>query len=414
MITDQQTIATRMTGSGRSAVAVIGLRGKNAASCVQDCFIPAFRSNVTSQPGDVRYGVWRGSKSSPGESIVLTPISDDCFEIHGHGGDAAVHAILRSLTDRGVQEVTPAKWHNDRSVIQTEADSILQHCVTNQQASIVLQQRRSGLESWSRKWIDEITNSDLNQEDAQPNSIANLQGLAIELKQEAAAIFERSAQGILLTQPRQIVLAGPPNVGKSSLMNQIVGYRRSITHDSAGTTRDVLQCDTVIAGVPVRLSDTAGIRQTDHLSDAAASIEREGIRRAALAVQSADILLIVCEPSNQQQLDEFQQSLSISNQTNVLRVLNKADLDGNAETTSNVDVRTIATSEEQGSGITELMNRMGTILKASLPPSDQPVPMTERQLHWINQLTRLPLDSPSQSISFAKRLLQGLLMEEAA
>ena len=95
-----------------------------------------------------------------------------------------------------------------------------------------------------------------------------------------------------LAEPFRVVLTGPPNVGKSSLLNALVGFDRSITLDMAGTTRDVLHANTVIAGLPIQFSDTAGIR--DHA--AVETIEREGIRQAQLAAGNADLLLLVCEP----------------------------------------------------------------------------------------------------------------------
>ena len=113
------------------------------------------------------------------------------------------------------------------------------------------------------------------------------------------------------------------NVGKSSLLNRIVGYDRSITFDLAGTTRDVLAASTVIDGWPVELLDTAGIRER------AGAIEREGIDRAMQVAETADLLLLISEPKQSDQLFAMMKLLqrddSVSFHPNMRTVLNKCD-----------------------------------------------------------------------------------------
>ncbi|WDQ19036.1 GTPase [Rhodopirellula sp. P2] len=399
MTSNCDTLATRLTGVGRSAVAVIGLRGPLAAQCVNDCFVPASNAQPTMLAGQVRYGTWKSSDGVPGESIVLTPMSDDSFEIHGHGGEAAVSAILASLNDRGVATVDDSRWRQNESIMVTEAECVLQRCVTGQQAAIALDQIRGALRQWCEHWINCLESASSAHE-----SPAQQTALLDQLRQAALTVCSRGEKGVRLIEPRRLVLAGPPNVGKSSLMNQIVGFRRSITHDAAGTTRDVLQCDTVIAGVPVRLSDTAGIRETAHLTESGASIEREGIRRASLAIETADLLLIVCQPSTWDQLAKFRSELPISDQTHVLEVLNKADLLTENETsaTTMIEHQTIA-SDDDNPGVAKLMETLASHLLSTLPPRHSPVPICQRQLDGIRQLCQ------SNSLEAANATLKQLL-----
>lgn len=402
MTSTSDTTATRLTGAGLSAVAVIGLRGPLSTQCVQECFLPASNAHSNLSPGQVRYGTWRSDPDGPGESIVLTPMDDGSFEIHGHGGEAAINAILRSLADRGVESIESSTWRQPASILLSEAEFVLQRCLTSQQAAIALDQTRGQLVHWCERWIqriDEIHSSDKSSQQ---------QSLLDQLRDEARTVAANGKLGVRLMEPRRLVLAGPPNVGKSSLMNQIVGFRRSITHDSAGTTRDVLQCDTVIAGVPVRLSDTAGIRETNHLIEAGVAIEREGIRRASVAVESADLLLVVCQPSTLDNWMQFRRSLPTSSQTLVLEVLNKADLlsDEAESAAAAIEHQTVA-SDDDDPGVGKLMKTLAAHLTAMLPPRYSPVPICRRQFDLANQLCQ------ANSVHEADEKLRQLLTGDA-
>jgi tRNA modification GTPase len=402
MTSIDETTATRLTGVGLSAVAVIGLRGPLAIQCVRDCFVPASKSNLNFSAGQVRYGTWKSRPDGPGESIVLSPMADGSFEIHGHGGEAAVNAILASLTDRGVQSVESSTWQRSASILLSEAEHVLQRCVTSQQAAVALDQTRGQLVQWCERWLQRIDEASSSGELPEKN-----ESLLDELCSEARTIAANGERGVRLSEPRRLVLAGPPNVGKSSLMNQIVGFRRSITHDSAGTTRDVLQCDTVIAGVPVRMSDTAGIRETSHLTESGAAIEREGIRRASVAVESADLLLVVCQPSTLMDLQDFRRSLPVSTSTNVVEVLNKADLlsDDTKSIADKIEHQTIS-SVDDDPGVGKLMKTLAAHLTATLPPRQSPVPICQRQLELTNQLCRaVSLDDAATTL---RQLLTGV------
>lgn len=391
-----ETVVARLTASGRSAVAVVGLCGPQADEWISICFEP-----TTSAPwraGQIRFGIWRprpGSDTAQGdgESVVLTPLSEEHFEIHGHGGAAAVSRIIGSLADLGATPVDAATWRGwlgdargepDPSLI-AEAEHVLTQCTTRPNAAMALHQCRGALLDWTRHWIDRIGQT--------PSSLD-------ELRRSAAEIWQRRSVGLHLTMPYRVVLAGPPNVGKSSLVNRIVGYGRSITHDQAGTTRDVVDCDTVIGGLPIRLADTAGIRSGGGV------IEQEGIRRGSLAIASADLVLLVVDPMTLPERAAIEQTVADWNRTaEVLRVLNKADqidddtplgdeLHGSGEPWR----RTIATSIDPGvgsgtdrddstmsrsDGIEDLVAAIARRLRPQTPPADAPLPINARQVYWV-------------------------------
>lgn len=370
------TIASRLTAPGRSAVAVVGLRGDQAAACVQACFRAAQQRDFA--VGQIRYGVWISADDNrgTGESIVVTPIADDEFEIHAHGGSAAVGQILETLSRRGVTVVDPGEFASGEACdpLQLEAEAVLVGCQTTRNAAIALDQSRAGLSVWVRDQL------------ATPTDLEPLQ-------ESARAILEWEWLGPHLVEPYRVVLAGPPNVGKSSLINRIVGYGRAITHDSPGTTRDVIDCETVLDGVAIRLSDTAGIRQ------GGGEIEREGIRRGAIAIGDADLLVLVVSPFCVGGLARFRDRIdALAPQTPTIVVLNQADRLNEIDLPSKADfpnTRTCAlmpsaesASASDNDGIEELMKEIVQTLRPNDPPSGQPIPICSRQSKWLREVIR--------------------------
>ena len=114
-----ETSVIRLTASGRSAVAVIGLQGPRAAQFVAACFCSATSSPF--RDGQIRYGTWQQARGAAGESVVLTPLSHDYFEIHGHGGVAAVTRIIDSLVELGASHVTMNQW--DESLAKAASET---------------------------------------------------------------------------------------------------------------------------------------------------------------------------------------------------------------------------------------------------------------------------------------------------
>jgi tRNA modification GTPase len=187
-------------------------------------------------------------------------------------------------------------------------------------------------------------------------------------------------------------------VGKSSLLNAIVGFDRSITLDAAGTTRDVLHADTVIDGLPIRLSDTAGI----HASDQA--IERQGMAQARLAAGDADLVLVIAEPDGSRDPGPAQELLGSSKP--LIRVMNKSDL---LKDLGNHDSYEIATNALTGEGVEELMEAIADKLAAAIPKPAAPVPINDRQARLLREITM----ANSRSL-IAKKLRELLGVGEVA
>lgn len=363
------TAAALMTGVGRSAVAVVAVRGLNAQQALSAFFRPA--NEVEFRIGQVRYGSWQSGHES--ESVVVTPIADDHFEIHCHGGSAATSRVLDQLASRGVAIVDADAWQRLGGVprLIAEAESVLSACVTERTAAIAMGQVRGAMQAWCADQIESLS----------PETLP-------EIQTEGTAMLRHATVTTRLDRPFRVVLVGAPNVGKSSLVNAIVGYDRSITMDLPGTTRDVLHADTVIDGLPIRVSDTAGMRESDD------AIEREGVTRARAAAEQADLIVHVRvgEPIDGEDAISFPGS-------SVIQVRNKVDLSPRIEDTTGV-IETVAVT---GHGVDALIQKIGQVLSERLPAADAPVPINDRQADCIAKIAM------AESLDQVREALKKLL-----
>jgi tRNA modification GTPase len=347
-----------LTPSGRSAIATVLVDGTGATEHVARLF----RSNSGRRLDDmplmqIAVGRFIPNDGSCGEEVVVCRRSPERVEVHCHGGRAAAATITQSLVSVGCRE---SRWQ-DRAVdlecgqIAAEARTALASARTERTANILLDQYNGALTSAVERIVAELEG-----------------GRAIEAQRAMKVLLARSALGKHLTEPWRVVIAGRPNVGKSSLVNALLGYQRAIVYEQPGTTRDALTALTAIDGWPVELIDTAGVRESDD------DIERAGVRLAQQQMARADLVVLVsdlCEGWSDEDT-ALRTSLSAP-----LLVHNKSDL---ANPDDNRPAG-LATSAVTGAGIDRLLAAMGRSLVPDPPPDDQPVPFTQRQTMFIKQ-----------------------------
>jgi len=182
--------------------------------------------------------------------------------------------------------------------------------------------------------------------------------------------------GLHLTKPWRVVVAGPPNAGKSSLINAMVGFRRSIVHHTPGTTRDAVTVSTAMDGWPVELCDTAG------LNAEACGIEKAGVDLARQRISDADLTVLVFDLSLKWTAAD--QSL-IEAFPNALLVHNKADLP-HAEENRPAGFHTSALG---GVGIDTLVENIAARLVSTPPPPGAAVPFTSEQIERVQEFARM-------------------------
>ncbi|MGB1925154.1 MAG: GTPase [Rubripirellula sp.] len=371
---------TVLTGKGRGAVAVILLYGNQSREMLARCFQSATTSRLES--GQIRYGLWGGNETDTlaAESVVVTPLSQDSFEIHCHGGSAAIERILSDLGRVGCDIVESDSGYPVSDLLIAEATEVLSRCTTARTAAIAMDQQRGCMLDWVQGALNHFGSDHWGS----------------NVKEQASNMLDLAPIGRVLNEPYRVVLCGSPNVGKSSLLNRLVGYDRSIIFDVAGTTRDLLTASTVFDGWPVVLTDTAGIRSE------AGRIEREGIDQAVLAANQADCLLIVHEPAVRQQDDLHERLTAMLNDQpsqSVVNVLNKSDQCEKHDLSMSTSYDYVV-SALYGDGIDALISGVIAPLNELQPPSGAAVPVTSRQCQLLNEIKAAKQDAVRRQLLF--------------
>ncbi len=287
------------------------------------------------------------------EEVVVCRRDDESVELHCHGGHAAMGHILDTLVQAGARPSTWQHWvarqHTDP--LTADARIALAGARTERTAGLLLDQFHGAL----RRAVEAILRLLAENDRAAAGDRLN-------------RLLCRAELGRHLTKPWRVVLAGPANVGKSSLTNALLGYRRAIVHHAPGTTRDVVSDTTAFDGWPVRLADTAGLR------DNRRGLEANGIERAEEQARSADLLLLVFDssqpwsPADAALADRFPGALVVHN---------KSDLPPRSVSRRPPG---LSTSALLGEGVGELIEAIAGRLVPRPPEVGEAVPLTEAQV----------------------------------
>jgi tRNA modification GTPase len=357
---DKLVRAALVTPAGRGALASIVILGGAAADVVQSRFASATNRHLADEPPDrIFYGTWLGTGE---EVVVATRRDNNRVEIHCHGGIAASRSILSDLRAAGCEVVD---WRQmvaieESNPARAAARVALAECVTERTAAILLDQYRGAFEQAIRRILEKLEAREVEA------ALASLLELA-----------DWAEFGRHLACPWRMIIAGAPNVGKSTLINALVGYERAIVFDQPGTTRDLVSAVTALDGWPIELTDTAGLRKSDQ------ALEQEGIARAKAEMQVADLILLVFDATQDWSGDDEKLALEWSD---ALVVYNKCDLlAAGAGGTDARDGRPIGllASAKTGVNIPELIRRIVRRLVPAAPPPGAAIPFTTEQVAAI-------------------------------
>ena len=372
------------SGAGRAGVAVIRLTGAQAGAALQALTgggLPEPRRASLARIADPASGaaldrallLWfPGPASCTGE---------DMAEIHCHGGRAVVEGTLAALS--GIDGLRPAEpgeftrraFDNgklDLTAVEGLADLI--DAETAAQHRQALRQMEGGLEARLSPWRETLTRElahleaaiDFSEEEL-PDDLLDRQAASLRgLAEEIAAAVVRSGRARALRQGLQIAIVGPPNAGKSSILNAIAGREAAIVSERAGTTRDVVEAHLSLGGFPVTIADTAGLREAEAAE--VDPVEREGMRRSRERAAAADLVLAVFDATTWPALDAA--TLALLGSESAL-LLNKADLLPPGESPSDPEGRAmLLLSAKTGEGLPELESwleqRLASTMSAAL------------------------------------------------
>jgi len=355
----------QVTPVGRSAIASLVVNGVPALSVVDQFFQPLGRTPFSAYPiRRIVFGKWRHSDGTY-EELVIARTTESEIEIHCHGGVSAIEAVANTLRQHGGQlmswqELEQLRFEGELPYWK-KAEQLLPHTTTMLATKIAMQHAGGEIEQLLEK-------AEQLQQQSEFSQAKNL----------LTAYCQTSRYGKHLIEPWTVVIAGRPNAGKSSLINQLVGYERAIVNQQAGTTRDLLRAPTVIEGWPVEFIDTAGLRDGDD------AIEIAGIELAKSQLAQADLVLWVHDLSTpweeeiQQELDEFP----------VLFIGNKSDLVTNSQFTSAWNHTRV--SAQSGAGIDQLLLAIIATLVPNFDTDDLKVlfcnEMDQRIRDWVSTL----------------------------
>ncbi len=389
---DEKTIFAPASAIGKAGVTVFRVSGSEAARTIE-------RMCVSAEKPAPRTALLRTLQNpKTGEHIDRALViyfqapdsftGEDVVEIHAHGGRAVANAIteaLGGLPDFRLAEpgeFTRRAFENGKMDL-TEAEAIadLVHAETEAQRKQALRQMEGALGKLYGDWHEILSRSlawmeasiDFSDEELPEDLIEKQTDVLKTLRDDIARHLDDNHRGERLREGFSIVLLGPPNAGKSSLLNALARRDAAIVSPTAGTTRDVIEVHLDLSGYPVILADTAGLRERTKQGAVADDIEIEGIRRAEARAAGADLKIIVFDGAHWPKTDGTAQGLI---DEAALVVINKSDLvAAKKQNAGDLSVPPLFVSAKTGDGIDLLLKKLGQEIERRFVGSGAP-PLT--------------------------------------
>ncbi|MDM5304000.1 tRNA uridine-5-carboxymethylaminomethyl(34) synthesis GTPase MnmE [Bacillus subtilis] len=338
------TIAAISTPMGEGAIAIVRLSGPEAIQIADKMYKgPKGKTLSSVESHTIHYGhiVDRPSDRVVEEvmvSVLKAPRTftrEDVIEINCHGGIVTVNQVLQLALREGARlaepgEFTKRAFLNGRiDLSQAEAVMDLIRAKTDRAMNVAMNQMEGRLSALVRRLRSEIletlahveVNIDYPEyDDVEEMTHQLLVEKATAVKKEIEALLRTSEQGKILREGLSTVIIGRPNVGKSSLLNSLVHEAKAIVTDIPGTTRDVIEEYVNVRGVPLRLVDTAGIRETEDI------VERIGVERSRQVLKEADLILLVLNYSEELSEEDVKLFEAVEGM-DVIVIMNKTDLE---------------------------------------------------------------------------------------
>lgn len=375
-MTDEKTIAGIATSASLTSISVIRLSGEAALAVTAKIFKGVHgRALMDIRPFSIRYGhimeddqhvidevlvsYFKGPKSYTGEDVV---------EISCHGGPLPVRRILEKILEQGVRlaepgEFTKRAFLNGRidlsqaeavmDIIQSRTDAALRSANDQSRGklSVRIGQLRDQLLNVMAKI--EVT-LDFPDDELDRSSDLKLRDELSEIRDQIDELLATSDKGKILREGVYVVIAGKPNVGKSSLLNALLDEQRAIVTEIPGTTRDVIEEYINLEGIPLRLTDTAGIRETTDI------VESIGVAKSRQSISHADLIILVLDLSRPLSAEDFELIEQTAGRKRIL-LLNKEDLPMIADVPEAIRQEATVISALNNFGLDELKTRIREI-----------------------------------------------------
>ena len=339
------TIAAIATAPGEGGIGIIRISGEKSLQVAQSIF--KSKSGKMIKDYNARtliYGTVVDNEKVIDEVLVAymkgpnSYTAEDVIEINCHGGFISVKKILELILSKGVRlaeagEFTKRAFLNGR-IDLSQAEAIID--VIKSKTDMAHEVAQSQLEGSLAKKIKDLrmnvtevlahleVSIDFAEEDVEEITYQTLEEKALELRNEIKKLYDTAESGKILRDGLKTVIVGKPNVGKSSLLNSILGENRAIVTDIAGTTRDVIEEFVNIKGIPLKIVDTAGIRETEDV------VEKIGVEKSRESFSTADLVIMVLDASRKLSEEDMEILESLKNKKTIV-LLNKMDLEPQIE-----------------------------------------------------------------------------------
>lgn len=412
-MTTADTIAAVATAPGRGGIGVVRVSGPA---------VPAIAVNLLGTEPAPRLAEFRSFRDTDGSVIdrglaIYFPAprsytGEPVLELHAHGSPVVLDQLLRRLLTIGARLARPGEF-TERAFLNGKLDLAQAEAVADLIDSATASAARSAQRALSGEFsrlIDELTEAlgalriyveasiDFVDEEIDFLSAGGIAGRLAALQENLHAIERAAKQGCLLREGMTVVIAGRPNAGKSSLLNRLAERDLAIVTASAGTTRDLLQTQLQVDGMPLRVIDTAGLRDSDD------PIEQEGIRRARAAIGNADRVLWMIDASSAESDD----GADLPSGVPVTRVYNKIDLSGHlAELCEHDNPPWVRLSLKTGDGVGLLRGHLKSLMGFSAETDSS---FTARRRH-LDALTRAKIAIAAATVHLRDNTAE-LLAEE--
>ena len=345
----EDTIAAVATGRGAAGIGIIRISGSDAFNIVKRCFVGKRKIEWDKLKGyNAFYGKIVDDGEEIDEAIVLAmkgPFSytgEDVAELQCHGGFGALSRVLSIVYKNGARaankgEFTKRAFLNGR-IDLTRAEAVMDLVSANTERA-----RKSAVTQLSGRLADIVYELkerivkeiaaleaaiDFPEEMAEENVVGNVEKNVVDIINKIDELIKTYREGRILKDGLKTAIIGRPNVGKSSLLNALMKEERAIVSSVPGTTRDFLEAEVNIGGVPLILIDTAGIR------DAVDEIEHIGVNLAKSRAKDAELILAVFDASENLTLED-EEIFSMLTEDNTIFILNKTDKNCNGEAVKN-------------------------------------------------------------------------------
>ncbi|MDP1608780.1 MAG: tRNA uridine-5-carboxymethylaminomethyl(34) synthesis GTPase MnmE [Chlamydiales bacterium] len=384
----EDTIAALATAPGEGAIAVIRISGKEAINIADRIFsgnVHSYKSHT------VHFGHILEESGTILDSVLLIVMraprsytGEETIEIHCHGGSIVSRRVLARILQAGARAAQPGEFslqafmNGKLDLAQAEAVQQLIAAKNELALQAAEQQLQGALSEKIRSFQQELTSVaaileawvDFPEEGLEFTSLDEIIKDLEASCQKMTTLRDSFYEGKTVHEGLSLCLLGSPNVGKSSMMNALLGKQRAIVTDIAGTTRDLLEDHLTLSGLHFRLIDTAGIRETDEI------IEQEGIRRSKLAMQEADIILLILDASRKL-AENDKKLLQEAPKNKTIVIWNKIDLGPPQDT---IDWEsTVHTSAHTKIGFEELRSAIDQMIWKKGAPNKEEIMITQQR-----------------------------------